>query len=193
MRLSPGEYAKLPVFQPGTSLSVSFWYKFEDPANLLQIPAVFTFTQNGLDDNPRDVMYFGKSADLEAVSDAVYFATTAKDKEELSLAKVLPGVWTNGTWIHYALVLYRLHETPLADWGIFKDGVKIGHTRGPFPSQGTLDNNLLGYGIFEKAPAFTGKIDSFNIFPYALTQQQITALYQTSSPGIVSTLVMMHV
>jgi hypothetical protein len=165
---------------------MSFWYKFEGLDNNDLWPTVFSFLNAD-----GDLVMFGQGYQNTV---ALLHAATRVDGQDVDGNLEVQAGWALGTWVHYALVLYRSNgdaHRPSADWAIFKNGVKVAQTVGPYPWQGPLKSNVIGRNI-ETGPSFAGKIDSFNVFPYALTQQQITALYQTSVPGLVSTLSHMH-
>jgi hypothetical protein len=180
MSLSGGAFAKLPNMETAlNSLSVSFWYKNENMD--VDWPFVFDFEFYS-DGTVHDFLIFGR--DLGDPS-AVMFA--GGNYQNQFTSEKLPSEWTAGTWKHYVWVLYRADSGRFSDWGIYKDGIKVAQLRGHFPSSGIFNQNHLGINfLFGTESTFQGKIDSFGIFPYALTQLQITDLYQTTSPGLVS-------
>jgi hypothetical protein len=180
MSLSNNAWAKVPKFDTNSlSLSISFWYKNQNTN--ARWPLVFNFFNN-IYGFHTDYMAFG----ADSVTNNSTATFVAGDKRYTPSSKQFASEWSAGTWKHYAWVLHRSDYGRMADWGIYKDGVKVAELKGEYPSLGTLDDNYFGinYLANNERTYFEGKIDSFGIFPYALTQYQITSLYQTTYPGL---------
>jgi hypothetical protein len=178
------EWAVLPSLQLGAqpAASISFWYKSEGDDDVLW-PMVFDMAfMEEPEEFDSNVLFTRVRRSTDAVFQVILDGQLESEQE-------FADEWIENTWIHYVWVLKKTSDEdgPLrGDWLFYRNGVLVGETTGSYPRH-TLNSNFLGKGHWPEDDPFMGKIDSFAVFPYALTQQHIYTLYAVDeSPVAVS-------
>lgn len=142
-------------------LTVSAWVKTEQPSTNINA-IVSTNNDTGfhfqISDNP--------SVNIVSYNNSNNFNVT------LPIIPITP----SQVWRHL-IVVYKSGESK-----IYENGIQIGFSNDLFSSIEILNNLFIGSGYLNQR-FFNGKLDDIRIYNQALTQQQVTDLYNAEKPS----------
>ncbi len=91
------------------------------------------------------------------------------------------GYWKVGIWQHVAWTLNPLTADKYASsWRIYFDGVLLNTFEGNYPENRSLDWAYIGRSWYRQDGIYHGYMDSFTVFPIALTQNEVVLNMQVT-------------
>ncbi len=168
VKLAAGSYLKLPVHNFGryAGLTFSLWFKPLDTAG-----------------SGARLFDFGSGAEVNNIYIAREGATSSTRFQVLRTGKrglfvVAPNTWTASIWRHIVWTLTPTSSVPFMDatWSIFIDGKFVADKVAYYPPDANLTWNYIGKSSRDSDGAFAGYLDSFHIYPAALSFNEARAL-----------------